>query len=130
MKRKISLFTAICVTSVLGNAAMAGGEKLQFSVNDQDGNGAVSQAELVSVIEDAALFNRLDENDNSKLEKDEADNDLIEYETEIDVDKSNSLDRNEFALAVFNHFDDDDNNRLDEGEFEEFSEQASEVLDS
>jgi hypothetical protein len=130
MKRKISLFTAICVTSVLGSAAMAGGEKLQFSVNDQDGNGAVSQAELVSVIEDAALFNRLDENDNSKLEQTEADNDLIEYEAEIDVDKSNSLDRNEFALAVFNRFDDDDNNRLDEGEFEDFSEQASEVIDS
>ena len=109
---------------------MAGGEKLQFSVNDQDGNGAVSQAELVSVIEDAALFNWVDENDNSKLEHTEADNDLIEYEAEIDVDKSNSLDRNEFALAVFNRFDDDDNNRLDEDEFEDFSEQASEVIDS
>jgi Ca2+-binding EF-hand superfamily protein len=130
MKRKTSLFAAICVTSFVSGAAMAGGEKLQFSVNDQDGNGAVSQAELVSVLEDAALFDRLDQNDNSRLEEAEADNDLIEYDEEIDTDKGGTIDRNEFAMAIFTKFDDDDNNRLDEGEFADFSEQASEMLDS
>lgn len=130
MKHKVSLFSLLCVSSLVGSAAMAGGDKLQFSVHDQDGNGYVSQAELISVLEDANLFSRLDVNDNSRLEKDEADNDLIEYDEEIDIDKGGTLDRNEFAMAIFSKFDDDDNNRLDADEFADFSEQASEVLDS
>jgi hypothetical protein len=110
---------------------MAGGDKLQFSADDQDGNGAVSQTELISSIEDAALFDRLDENDNSVLEEAEADeSDVVDYDEITDLDKGGYIDRSEFALAVFDQYDSDNDNGLDEGEYEDFSEQVSEALES
>jgi hypothetical protein len=125
------LFSLICVTSILGGAAMAGGDKLQFSADDQDGNGAVSQTELISSIEDKALFDSLDENDNSVLEEDEADeSDVVDYDEITDLDKGGYIDRSEFALAVFDQYDSDNDNQLDEGEYEDFSEQVSEALES
>lgn len=130
MKRNFTLLSFVCVASILGNAAMAGGEKLQFSADDQDRNGAISQAELISAMEDAALFDRLDINDNSILEEKEAEGDLVKYDEITDIDKGGYVDRSEFALAVFDHFDKDNSNALDEDEFADFTEQASEAIDS
>jgi len=129
MKHKFTLLS-VCVGSILGNAAMAGGDKVEFSALDQDRNGAISQAELMAAMEDAALFNRLDVNDNGMLEEDEAKGDLVDYDEITDLDKGGYVDRNEFALAVFDRFDKDDSNALDADEYEDFSEQASEALDS
>jgi len=109
---------------------MAGGDKLQFSADDQDGNGALSQIELTSSIQKADVYGLIDKNDNGVLEEDEADNDLIEYDDEIDLDKNGSLNRNEFAIAVFDRFDDNDDNRLDADEYDSYSEQVAEVLES
>lgn len=130
MKHRFHLFTAVCVSTLLGSAAMAGGDKVQFSADDKDGNGALSQAELTSSIQKADAYGVIDKNDNGVLEEDEANNDLIEYDDEVDLDSNGSLSRNEFAAAVFSRFDDDDSNTLDADEYEDYSEQLSEVLDS
>jgi len=130
MKHKFHLLTAVSVFTLLGSAAMAGGDKLQFSADDQDGNGALSQIELTSSIQKADVYGLIDKNDNGVLEEDEADNDLIEYDDEIDLDKNGSLNRNEFAIAVFDRFDDNDDNRLDADEYDSYSEQVAEVLES
>lgn len=130
MKQTLSLTTLVCAAALLGNAAMAGGEKLQFSADDRDGNGSISESELVTKLEDGAVFDKLDVNDNRKLEEAEADNDLIEYNADIDVDKSGWLDRKEFTAAILAHFDKNEDKRLDEGEYSDFAEQASEALKS
>jgi hypothetical protein len=130
MKHKVSLFSLVCVTSILGGAAMAGGDKLQFSADDRDGNGAVSQSEAMATIEQVALFDKLDENSNSVLEQGEAHDDLVDYDELTDLDKGGYIDRSEFAVAVFDQFDSDNDNGLDEGEYENFSEQVSDALQS
>jgi hypothetical protein len=130
MKQKV-LFGLIGITSILSGAAMAGGDKLQFSADDRDSNGMVSQTELISSIESAALFDRLDQNDNSVLEQQEADDsDVVDYDEITDLDKGGHIDRSEFALAVFDQYDSDNDNGIDEDEYEDFSEQVSEALQS
>lgn len=126
MKRQLSFIAAVCVTSFLGSAAYAGGDKhLDFSASDKDGNDVLTRSEWTAAMEEAEVFDRIDSNNNGVFDIQEADDKLVEYDISMDLDDGGHIERQEFLLGLFNQLDTNGDDRLSKSEYQNFSDRVA-----
>lgn len=123
MKRQLQVFSALCTAALLSGPAVADGDKALTDITtwDVDGNKMVSQEEWAAAIEDNALFDKVDKNNNGNFDVEEAVDDALDYDLAMDIDDGGTISRDEFELGLFTMHDANNDDAIDETEFMQFS---------
>jgi hypothetical protein len=121
MKTKL-LFSAVCAATLIGSSAMADEDKLGMDLSswDADSDKYVTQKEWSDYMEEHALFDKIDKNNNGNFDVEESMDKVLDYDLSMDVDAGGTIARDEFIVGLYNHYDENDDDRLDDTEFNAF----------
>jgi hypothetical protein len=112
-----------CAAALLSAGAMAAGDKNLTDMKswDSDSNHQITMKEWNAAIEDNALFDKVDKNNNGNFDVEEAVDHVLDYDLEMDIDAGGTISRDEFEAGLFTMHDENDDDMLDETEFMHFS---------
>jgi hypothetical protein len=120
---KLHLLPTLCAAALLSTAAVAAGDKALTDMGtwDSDTDKHITMKEWDAAIDNNALFDKIDKNNNGNFDVDEAVDKVLDYDMKMDLDAGGTISRDEFKLGLFNMQDANDDDVLDEKEFMQFS---------
>lgn len=126
MQTKLHILSTLGAAALLSTTLLAAGDKALTDMGtwDADANKKITMEEWDDAIDDNALFDKVDKNNNGNFDVEEALDDVLDYDIAMDIDDGGTISRDEFKLGLFNMQDKNKDEMLDESEFTQFSSNA------